>query len=169
MMAVRISRSQNTHSKSAKRNTETWDGPLGVMCWPGKTHLCLLEVSSALGRQPHGTNCRLSRRLSTVTALRCTTWKPGATPPLCRSLGKDNFFFLGGKTLKHFYLSMNVQPHRNTNHEVWTGPFPTEGRYQEEAKQHQCGQHKQDQTDDFALEFKVFAQRVMDRTPRLPK
>lgn len=100
MVAGRISRSQNTHSKSAKRNTETWDGPLGIRCWPGKTHLCLLEVSSALGRQPHGTNCRLSRRLSTVTALRCTTWNPGATPPLCRSLGKDNFFFLGGKTLK---------------------------------------------------------------------
>lgn len=95
MVAGRISRSQNTHSKSAKRNTETWDGPLGIRCWPGKTHLCLLEVSSALGRQPHGTNCRLSRRLSTVTALRCTTWNPGATPPLCRSLGKDNFFFLG--------------------------------------------------------------------------
>ena len=40
---------------------------------PKKTHLCLLEVSSALGRQPHGTSCRLSRRLSTVTVLRCTT------------------------------------------------------------------------------------------------
>jgi hypothetical protein len=42
-------------------------------CRLRNTHLCLLEVSSALGRQPHGTSCRLSSRLSTVTALRCTT------------------------------------------------------------------------------------------------
>lgn len=64
--------------------------PLPASPGPEKTHLCLLEVSSALGRQPHGTSCRLSRRLSTVTALRCTTWKPGATPPRCRSLETDS-------------------------------------------------------------------------------
>ena len=50
-----------------------------------KTHLCLLDASLALGRQPHGTSCRLSRQLSTVTALRCMTWHPVAMSPLCCS------------------------------------------------------------------------------------
>lgn len=49
-------------------------------------YLCLLEISSALGFHPHGTRRRLSRRLSTVTEFRCTTWKPGAIPPRCLSL-----------------------------------------------------------------------------------
>lgn len=76
----------------APLGTRVWRRPSSRAALPPspeveKTHLCLLDVSSALGRQPHGTSCRLSRRLSTVTALRCTTWNPGAMPPLCRSLG----------------------------------------------------------------------------------
>ena len=47
------------------------------------------------------------------------------------------------------------------------GPSLPKGGYQEEAKQHQCGQHKQDQADDFSAEFKGFAQRVMDRIPKV--
>lgn len=50
------------------------------------TYLCLLEISSALGFHPQGTRRRLSRRLSTVTEFRCTTWNPGAMPPRCLSL-----------------------------------------------------------------------------------
>lgn len=52
------------------------------------TYLCLLEISSALGFHPQGTRRRLSRRLSTVTEFRCTTWNPGAIPPRCLSLEK---------------------------------------------------------------------------------
>lgn len=70
--------------KSLKEEDNIWrDFPSPCQVLP---YLCLLEISSALGFQPHGTRRRLSRRLSTVTEFRCTTWKPGAIPPLCLSL-----------------------------------------------------------------------------------